>query len=233
MSKYFLVVGGTSGIGLQLVRNLSSKGHQVSVVSRATHFPEDLPGVSHQQYDVLSDAPLTLPFDQLHGVAYCPGSINLKPFHRLSKNDFLKDYEINILGAVHVVQQVLPLLKKATGSAIVLFSTVAVAQGMPFHTSVAAAKGAVEGLGKSLAAELAPAVRVNVIAPSLVDTPLAARLLSSPEKREGSDKRHPLKRIGTPEDLATMATFLLSEETSWITGQVFGVDGGMSTLRSI
>jgi NAD(P)-dependent dehydrogenase (short-subunit alcohol dehydrogenase family) len=163
---------------------------------------------------------------------YCPGSINLKPFHRFSIDEFKNDFEINLLGAVKTIQAALPALKKANGSSVVLFSTVASQLGMPFHASVASAKSAVEGLAKSLAAEYATnGIRVNVVAPSLTDTPLAEKLLSSPEKREASDKRHPLGRVGNPEDIAATVAFLLSEKTAWVTGQILHVDGGMGALK--
>ncbi len=229
--KNYLVVGGSSGIGLAISQHLLTEGHQVWVVSR-TAPTIDSPNLHYLAGDVTADE-LSLPGlpDQLHGVAYCPGSIRLKPFRSLKPNLFREDYEINVIGAVKVLQACWRNLKKADSSSIVLFSTVAVAQGMPFHASIAAAKGAVEGLTKSLAAELAPKIRVNAIAPSLTDTPLAASLLSSPERREASAKRHPLKRIGTAEEIADLALFLLSDKSGWISGQVIGADGGMSVLR--
>jgi NAD(P)-dependent dehydrogenase (short-subunit alcohol dehydrogenase family) len=168
----------------------------------------------------------------LDGVAYCPGSINLKPFRSLKSDAFLDDFQINVLGAVKVLQASQKALQKAAEpSSVVLFSTVAVAQGMPYHASVAAAKGAVEGLTKSLAAEWAPSTRVNCIAPSLTDTPMAARLLNSDEKKSAAAARHPLRKIGKAEDIAALASFLLSSQSSWMTGQVIGLDGGLSSLR--
>ena len=162
---------------------------------------------------------------------YAPGSINLKPFRGLKRSDFEHEFAINALGAVDVLQWAQKTLTATPGASVVLFSTVAVTQGMPFHASVAAAKGAVEGLTRSLAAEWAPKVRVNAIAPSLTNTPLAERLLNNEAKQEAAAKRHPLQRVGTPEDIANAALFLLSEQSSWITGQILGVDGGMSALK--
>ena len=231
--KNFLVVGGSSGIGLALTQQLVETGHQVYVLSRTAEQLATL-DVTHIAADVTAD---DLPVDQLpevlDGIAYCPGSINLKPFRSLKPAAFRQDYEINVIGAVRVLQACLKSLKKSPSASIVFFSTVAVSQGMAYHASVAAAKGAVEGLTKSLAAELAPAIRVNCIAPSLTDTPMAAKLLSTPEKREASDQRHPLKRIGTAEEIAALAQFLLSTESTWISGQTIGIDGGMSNLRAI
>lgn len=167
----------------------------------------------------------------IHGVAYCPGSINLKMFRSLKAEEFLQDFELNVMGAVRFLQKMHGGLKAVPGSSVVMFSTVAVQQGMSFHSSIAISKGAVEGLVRSLAAEWAPGIRVNAIAPGLVETPLSARLLSSPEKVEASAKRHALGRIGQPEDIASMALFLLGDKSAWMTGQILGVDGGMSALR--
>lgn len=222
MSSTYLIIGGTSGIGLALTQVLEKNGHQVITASRS--------GTIH--YNATTDLfDLSQLPSAVDGLVYCPGSINLKPFHRLTEQDFLDDYTINVVGAVKTIQAVLPALKNSTHPSIVLFSTVAVGQGMSFHASVAASKGAVEGLTRSLAAELAPKIRVNCIAPSLTDTPLAAKLLGNEEKRKASAERHPLKQIGTAEDIAQLAYFLLSEQSKWMSGQVIGLDGGMSTLR--
>ena len=149
----------------------------------------------------------------------------------LKPDAFRSDFEINVIGAIKVLQQTQRLLQKTANSSVVLFSTVAVGQGMPYHASIAASKGAIEGLTKTLAAEWAPKVRVNCVAPSLTDTPLAARLLSSDERREVSAQRHPLKRVGTVSDISEAVCFLLSEKSGWMTGQILGVDGGISALK--
>lgn len=230
--KNYLVVGGTSGIGQSIVRNLANLKHDVYVISRKGDNQSTLPNIHHLAADVVADEidVSALP-DAIDGVVYCPGSINLKPFRSLKIADFQNEFEVNFLGAVKVLQAVQKKLKKSQSPSVVLFSTVAVQQGMAFHASVAAAKGAVEGLTRSLAAEWAPRIRVNCIAPSLTDTPLAERLLSTPEKKESAGNRHPLKRVGTADEIAQAACFLLSENSSWMTGQVLGIDGGLSALK--
>ncbi|MEM9025142.1 MAG: SDR family oxidoreductase, partial [Bacteroidota bacterium] len=182
--------------------------------------------------DVLND-PLPDLDVPLSGLVYCPGSINLKPFRGLSEEAFLEDWKINVLGAVRCLHHYEAALKASGHASVVLFSTVAVQTGMPFHASVAAAKGAVEGLTRSLAAEWAPTIRVNAIAPSVTDTPLAARLLRNERQMEAARERHPLKRYGAPEDIAGATAFLLSQEARWITGQVMAVDGGLGAIKLI
>jgi NAD(P)-dependent dehydrogenase (short-subunit alcohol dehydrogenase family) len=233
-SKNFIVVGGSSGIGLELTRGLLEEGHEVTALSRSPGPLTGMSGVRHFPFDVTQDDfPTEALPQQLGGLAYCPGSIRLRPFGRLTEQDFLDDYRINLLGAVAVIQGSLRPLKKAeNSSAIVLFSTIAVGTGMPFHASIASAKGAVEGLTRSLAAEFAPRIRVNAIAPSLTDTPLAEALLADDARRKMAADRHPLKRIGTPGELSKLALFLLSDASSWITGQVISVDGGMGGVRT-
>ena len=232
-TKNMLVIGGSSGIGLELARILTEQKYSVYVGSRTSEALADLPGVKHLPVDV-SEASLELDDlpPQLHGLAYCPGTIRLRPFQRLEREAFLEDFNINLLGAVNVIQRCLPRLRKSkTGASILLFSTVAVQTGMAFHASIASAKGAVEGLTRSLAAEFAPRIRVNAIAPSLTETNLAESLLSTEDKRRAAAERHPLKRIGTPGDIARLAAHLLSDDGSWITGQIIHVDGGMGALR--
>jgi len=229
ISKEYLIIGGSSGIGMELVNKLLITGHKVYSASRR---PFGAEGAFHFVFDATKDElPVSSLPQQIDGLVYCPGSINLKPFHRVEDQEFLDDFQLNVLGAVRCIRGALPLLKNAERSSIVLFSTVAVHQGMPYHASIAAAKGAVEGLSKSLAAEFAPKIRVNVIAPSLTATPLAAKIVPSEEKLKASAERHPLKRIGTVNDIASMAAFLLSDDASWISGQVLSVDGGLSTVR--
>ncbi|MDT8415585.1 MAG: SDR family oxidoreductase [Flavobacteriaceae bacterium] len=228
--KNILLIGGSYGIGLETARILS-KNNKVFVASRSvgdldttliTHIPFDASA------DTLSETQLP---EVLDGFVFCPGSINLKPFRALKPEQFASDFKTNFLDMVAALQAVLPMLKKSNQASVVLFSTVAVAQGMPFHTSVSASKGAIEGFAKAFAAEHAPQIRMNVIAPSLTQTPLAEKLLSSEDKVEKAAMRHPLKRIGQATDIAQATAFLLSEEASWITGQVIGVDGGLSNLK--
>jgi 3-oxoacyl-[acyl-carrier protein] reductase len=227
--KNILLIGGSYGIGLELAKELQ-QDNKVYVASRTKENLSEL-NVIHITYDAISDTLDTsmLP-EVIDGLVYCPGSINLRPFRGLKLETFESDMQINFFSMVKVVQSILPQLTASEQSSIVLFSSVAVKMGMPFHTSVAAAKGAIEGFAKALAAEYAPKIRVNVIAPSLTETPLAEKFLSTDEKKEKSAQRHPLKRVGTTADIAQMANFLLSEKSSWISGQIFNVDGGMSSL---
>jgi len=230
MSDPVLIVGGNSGMGLETVRRL--KAMDVPMVAAArTRGPLEELGVPVQPFEAGQPGLLELP-DRLSGLVYFPGSISLKPFHRLGDDDFLSELQTNLLGAVSVLRQAMPALKSADSSAVVLFSSVAVTQGMPFHASVAAAKGAVEGFAKSLAAEWAPKVRVNVIAPSLTDTPLAGSLLTTDVKREASANRHPTQSIGDPADVAALVEFLLSDASKFVTGQVMRADGGLSSIRT-
>lgn len=230
--KKLLIVGASRGIGLRLAQ-LSAGDFGLLTVSRTMSAELESLHSTHFELDAVRDSLDTLHLpDELHGLVYCPGSIQLKTINRLSEADFLADFQQNVLGAVRIIQHALPRLKRANGASIVLFSTVAVQTGMAFHSSVAASKGAIEGLTRALAAELAPQqIRVNTIAPSLTQTPLAQSLLNSPEKLEASARRHPLGRVGQPDDMASLAHFLLSEQASWITGQIIGVDGGLSSLR--
>lgn len=229
--KNYLVIGGSTGIGAAIVRQLSEASHQV-LATYNKNLPEAAGNVRYHHLDVMADGyDLSFLPETLDGLVYCPGAINLKPFARINPDDFLKDYQLQVLGAIRVIQQVLSNLKKSGSASIVLFSSVAVQTGFNFHSIVSSSKGAIEGLTRSLAAELSPTIRINAIAPSITETPLAAGLLNTPEKKEGNAQRHPLKKIGTPDDIASMACFLLNNQSAWITGQILHVDGGMSAVR--
>lgn len=223
--KNIVIIGGTTGIGKAVKAMAEAEGAKVFSYSKS--------GEAGNQLDVKSDFGQidNLP-ETIDGLVYCPGSINLKPFHRFTVDDFREDYEINVLGAVKVLQACMKGLKKSGNGSVVLYSTVAVGLGLGFHASIAAAKGAVEGLAKSLASEWAASkIRVNVVAPSLTDTPLAAQLLGNDDKKEASNKRHPLGRYGQPEDIAHATIYLLSEKSNWMTGQVLALDGGLSSIK--
>lgn len=225
--KNIVIIGGNSGIGKSIIEKLNVLGPNV--------FPYHRSGEGETHLDVTQkfDSITGLP-EVIDGLVYCPGTISLKPFHRFSIEDFQRDYEINVLGAVKVLQACMKGLKKSESASVVLFSTVAVQVGLGFHSSISSAKGAVEGLAKSLAAEWAPnKIRVNVVAPSLTDTPLASALLGNDDKKEASNKRHPLGRYGQPEDIASAAVFLLSADAGWMTGQVLHLDGGMSSVKGM
>ncbi len=225
------MVGASSGIGKEIVSLLKKEG-QVYGTYRNTPVQEKESGVEYHFLDVTEDT-LNLDFlpDRIDGLAYCPGNINLKPFARIKPEDFIADFNIQVLGAVKVIQAILPRLKQSDLASVVLFSTVAVKMGFNFHSLVSTSKGAVEGLLRALAAEFAPKIRVNCVAPSITDTPLSSGFLNSDAKREVNAQRHPMKRIGYVRDIAEMAVFLLSDKSGWITGQVYGVDGGISSLK--
>lgn len=227
--KHYLIAGASSGIGLQLAETLSADA-QVSAFARTPKSLIDLPKITFSEVDIATETPsfpiIEKPID---GLIYCPGTINLKPFRSLKNEDYLLDWNINFLGAVKTIKHYLPQLQLAENPSIVLFSTVAVQTGMAFHASIAAAKGALEGLTKSLAAEFAPKIRVNAVAPSLTQTPLAEKLLNAEAKLKAAEERHPLKKIGSPKDIVDATLYLLN--ATWVTGQIIHVDGGMSTLK--
>ena len=232
MKEAFVVVGGSSGIGFGIVQRLVASGKQVLVLSRSAGDLGTLEGVTHLAIDLAQDEVTKdmLP-EKILGLAYCPGSLNLKSFRRLEPDTFRSDFEVNVVGAIKVIQASLAGMAAADSPCVLMFSTVAVGQGMPAHASIAASKGAIEGLTRSLASELAPSIRVNCVAPALTNTTLTQRFFSNAEKAVVLGEKYPLKRTGTVDDLAEMAHFLMSEKATWVTGQVIGVDGGMSTVR--
>ena len=230
-NKNILIIGGSSGIGLALAEQLAPQNN-VFIASRSGNAVKHL-DIQHINFDATQDDLDTsqLP-DELHGFIYCPGSINLRPFKGLKLEAFQSDFEINVLGAIRSLKSVLTHLSASGNAAVVLYSTVAVQTGMPFHSSVAASKGAIEGLTRSLAAEFAPKIRVNAIAPSLVNTPLASKFLNNEAKMDKANERHPLGRVGTAKEIAQATTFLLGEQSSWMTGRVLQLDGGIGNLKA-
>ena len=226
--KTIIVIGGSKGIGKALISSLLSSYDNIVNISRTE--PAISGGnITHHSCDILTD---DLPdIESADGLVYCPGSINLKPINRLSIEDFQDDFNLNVIGAVKAIQNYLPALKKGNNPSIVLFSTVAAKLGMPFHASVAASKSAVEGLTKSLGAELAPTIRVNAIAPTVTNTELASKLLRNDSMIEKMNERHPLKKILQPEEVADMAKFLLSDKASSLSGQIFEMDCGIVSFK--
>lgn len=239
MSDVFIVVGATGGVGRALVHRLAARGASLHLVGRDAARLQPLAqevGATFAAADVRDPASLRAALEsagaRVAGLAYCVGTINLRPLARLTDDDALRDFELNALGAARSVQAALPALKAVEAASVVLFSSVAVAQGFASHASIAMAKGAVEGLTRALAAELAPRIRVNAVAPSLTRTPLAQAFTASEAMAQGIAQLHALQRLGEPDDIAALADFLLSRDASWITGQVIAVDGGRSTVRT-
>jgi NAD(P)-dependent dehydrogenase (short-subunit alcohol dehydrogenase family) len=231
--KSYIVVGGTSGIGLETTK-LLSKNNRVVVISRERKNIDGLPNVDFYPADITKSVDDLPDIEgEINGIVYCPGTINLKPLKSLKIEDFQNDFEVNVLGAVKVINKYLSNLKSIDNASIVLFSTVAVQTGMQYHASIASAKGAVEGLTRTLAAEFAPSIRVNCIAPSVTNTPLAEKLLNNDTKLKASEDRHPLKRIGNAKEIAELASFLLSENFGFITGQIIKADGGISSIKTL
>jgi len=225
--KTIVIVGGSKGIGQAILNTLVTNHNVINLSRTAPEVSHD--NLTHYNLDVLKD---DLPdLESVDGLVYCPGSINLKPVSRLSIDDFKNDFEINVLGAVKTIQKYLPQLKKGTNPAILLFSTVAAKLGMPFHASVAASKSAVEGLVKSLGAELAPTIRVNAIAPTVTDTTLASKLLRNDKMIATIKDRHPLKRFLNPEEVAATASFLMSNQAAAFSGQILEMDCGIVSFK--
>ena len=240
MSKKFLIIGATGAVGSSLVKlikdddRLANEAHlvgknqdEVSKLSDETGFNYTIADIL--QPDFLEKIEQDLKDDDIHGIAYCVGSIDLKPINLITKKDYLKSFELNFFPIVDIIKKFQENLKR-NKSSIVLFSTVAVKQGFPNHSIISPVKASLEGLTVSLAAELAPNIRINCIAPSLSNSKMASKLLKNTKISEAIAKQHPLKRLGEGLDSAALAKFLLSNESSWITGQIIGVDGGRSNV---
>ena len=228
--KNYLVIGGSSGIGKEISELLSNENIVFSTSRNEINGSNE--NIRHIKYDVLEDEldPELLP-DQIDGFVYCPGTINLRPFRSLKLETFRSDLELNLIGAIKTLQIILPKLQQSPSSSIIFYSTVAVKTGMPFHSSVSSSKSALEGLTKSLAAEFAPKIRVNCIAPSIVNTPLANKFLNTEDKIEKAAARHPLNKIGTAKEIAQLTQYLLDDKSKWITGQIINIDGGISSVK--
>ena len=228
--KNYLVIGGSSGIGKEISELLSNENIVFSTSRNEKN--ESNENIRHIKYDVLEDEldPELLP-DQIDGFVYCPGTINLRPFRSLKLETFRSDLELNLIGAIKTLQIILTRLQQSPSSSIIFYSTVAVKTGMPFHSSVSSSKSALEGLTKSLAAEFAPKIRVNCIAPSIVNTPLANKFLNTEDKIEKAAARHPLNKIGTAKEIAQLTQYLLDDKSKWITGQIINIDGGISSIK--
>lgn len=226
--KTIVIIGGSKGIGKAISTTMLDKNSVINISRSQPEFPHR--NLTHYNCDILTDE---LPdLEKVDTLIYCPGSINLKPFERLKIEDFKNDYEINFIGAVKAIQKYLPNLKATDNSNILLFSTVASKLGMPFHTSIASVKSAIEGLVKSLAAEYAPKIRINAIAPTVTDTTLAAKLLRNDRQKEQMIERHPLKKYLNPEEVAEMAAFLISDKSASMSGQIFEMDCGITTFKN-
>ena len=228
--KNILLIGGSTGIGYELSQKLKKENNLFISTRDQGKFND--PNIKTHELDLDKEFETDWLPDQLDGFVYLPGTINLRPFKGLKPSVFLDDFNINVMGCVKILQKVLTKIQAAENPSIVMFSTVAVKIGMPFHSSVSSSKGAIEGLTRSLAAEFAPKIRVNSIAPSILDTPLAEKFLNSETKLENARNRHPLKEIGSPKDISEIVKFLLEDNSKWMTGQIIPFDGGMSSVKT-
>lgn len=227
--KKYVIVGGSKGIGKETAELLAAEGHQVTVFSR-TPYEGPAHTIEWEEFDVLEDSWEDQMPEDIDGLVYSVGSINLKPFRGLKTEVFEADFQLHVMGAIKALQAAYKKFNANSNPSVVLYSTVAVQRGMPFHATVSASKGAIEGLTRAIASEWAPKARINCIAPSLTDTPLAGKLLSTPEKKEAMGNNNPMKRVGEANDIAEMTAFLLSDKSSWMTGQIIHIDGGQSVL---
>ena len=222
-----IIVGGSRGIGKEIINELVNDN---MIINLSRNKPElTHTNLTHHNIDILTgDLP---ELEDVSSLIYCPGSINLKPINRISLDEFREDFEINVIGAIKAIQKYLPCLKKSNDASILLFSTVATKLGMPYHSSVAASKSAIDGLVKTLGAELAPKIRVNAIAPTITKTDLASKFLRNEKVIENMIERHPLKKILMPEEVSKMAKFLVSKDASSISGQIFNLDAGIVSFK--
>jgi NAD(P)-dependent dehydrogenase (short-subunit alcohol dehydrogenase family) len=228
--KNILLIGGSTGIGYELSQKLKENNN--IFISTRNQDKFNHPNIKTNELDLDKEYETDWLPEHLDGFIYLPGTINLRPFKGLKPSVFIEDFNINVMGCIKILQKVLPKIQAAENPSIVMFSTVAVKIGMPFHSSVSSSKGAIEGLTRSLAAEFAPKIRVNAIAPSILDTPLAEKFLNSETKLENSRNRHPMKEIGSPKDISEVVKFLLEDNSKWMTGQIIPFDGGMSSVKT-
>ena len=226
--KNIVIIGGTKGIGKAIVSEVVDNNNVVCLSRNQTDFSHD--NYTFHNFDALVD---DYPdFESVDCLIYCPGSINLKPISTLSLDDFRNDFELNVIGAVRAIKKYLNLLKKSGSASILLFRTVATKLGMPYHASVSVAKSGIDGLVKTLGSELAPKVRINAIAPTITNTELASKILRNDKVIENMVERHPLKKILSSNEVAKMASFLISEDASSISGQIFNMDAGIVSFKS-
>ena len=226
--RNILIIGGTKGIGKAII-DLLIEENKITCMSR------NVSDYNHENYNHIQlDATLdNFPdLEKIDSLVYCPGSINLKPISTLSIEDFRNDFELNVIGAVKSIKKYLPLLKKGENPSILLFSTVATKLGMPYHASVSASKSAIDGIVKTLGAELAPKIRINAIAPTITNTELASKILRNEKVLENMIERHPLKKILSADEVAKMAKFLITEDGSSISGQIINMDAGIVSFKS-
>ena len=228
--KNILLIGGSTGIGYELSQKLKEDNN--IFISTRNQDKFNHPNIKTNELDLDKEFETDWLPEHLDGFIYLPGTINLRPFKGLKPSVFIEDFNINVMGCIKILQKVLPKIQAAENPSIVMFSTVAVKIGMPFHSSVSSSKGAIEGLTRSLAAEFAPKIRVNAIAPSILYTPLAEKFLNSETKLENSRNRHPMKEIGSPKDISEVVKFLLEDNSKWMTGQIIPFDGGMSSVKT-
>jgi len=226
--KNILIIGGTRGIGKAIVNEVINRNKVICLSRNNTDYDHD--NYEFKSFDALVDDYPDI--DKLDCLIYCPGSINLKPISSLSLDDFRNDFELNVIGAVRAIKKYIPLLKKSESASILLFSTVATKLGMPYHASVSVAKSGIDGLVKTLGSELAPKIRINAIAPTITNTELASKILRNDKVIENMVERHPLKKILSSEEVAKMASFLISDDALSISGQIFNMDAGIVSFKS-